>query len=229
MTEPLLTVDDPDWAAFKAGDDSYYLNLVGQAIRRYCGWNVFPSVTVTVPKLRVGSAGIIMLPSLYVTDVSEVVIGGVQDGLTRLDVGELADLDFGDDDFVEVDVSEFARSGGQVLEPDQYVWFPEGYVRVPTTHSWHYGGTYGFIPGGYAPSVSDVLATVTMTSGYDVVPAEIKQIAYELVNSTADMPSGNVKDIVTPGFRLQLSQVPGLSLNAGQCERLAPFKLSRTR
>jgi len=49
------------------------------------------------------------------------------------------------------------------------------------------------------------------------------------VNSTADMPSGNVKDIQTPGFRLQLSQVPGLSLNQGQMDRLAPFKLSRTR
>lgn len=227
--EPLLTVNDPDWAAFKAGDDAYYLNLAGEAIRRYCGWNLFPSATVTVSKLRVGSAGIVMLPSLYVTDVSEVVIGGIQDGLPRQDVGELGDIVIGSDDVVEIDVSDGARTGGNVLAPDQFVWFQEGYVRVPTTSSWHHGGSYGFIPGGYAPSVVDVLATVTMTSGYDVVPVEIKQIAYELVNSTADMPSGNVKDIQTPGFRLQLSQVPGLSLNEGQCQRLAPFKLSRTR
>jgi hypothetical protein len=61
------------------------------------------------------------------------------------------------------------------------------------------------------------------------LPAEVKQIAFELASTTAEMPSGNVKDIVTPGFRLQLTQNPGLSLNAGQCERLAQFKLSRTR
>ena len=227
MAQPLLTDTDPDWAAFKSGSEEYFLNVAGEAIRRYCGWNIFPSETLTVPKLRIGSAGIVMLPSLHVTDVFEVVVGGTQDTHVRSDVDDLGVVADGDD--VEVVVFDSARSGGTVLEPDQYVWFEEGYLRVPNTLSWHYGGTYGFIPGGYVPSVGDVYASATFQSGYDVLPAEVKQIAFELAYTTAEMPSGNVKDIVTPGFRLQLTQNPGLSLNAGQCERLAPFKLSRTR
>lgn len=191
--EPLVTADDPDWFAYKDGDESFYLRAAGDLIRRWCGWHIWPNETVTVPNLRVGSAGIIMLPSLFVTDVSEVQVAG------------------------------------EVLDPDGYVWHREGYVQVPTTAGWT-GGYYGYIPGGYAPAApGGSFAEVTMTHGYFDVPIEIKQIAFELVNAISELPAGNVKDIQTPGFRLQLSQDPGLALNVGQKDRLAPFKLSWTR
>lgn len=191
--EPLIPVDDPDWIAYKDGDESFYLRAAGDAIRRYCGWHIWPSLTVTVPKLRVGSGGIIMLPSLYVTDVDDVQVGD------------------------------------SVLDPADYMWFQEGYVQVPVAAAWT-GGYYGYLPGGYLPGANvGRYAEVTMTSGYAEVPAEIKQVVFELVNSVSDVPAGNVKEIETPGFRLELSGFSGLNLNEAQMGRLAAFKLSWTR
>lgn len=202
--EPLIDVDDPDWAAYKNGDESFTLRAAGEAIRRYCGWHIWPSITETVPKLRVGSRGLIMLPSLHVTDVSEVQIDG------------------------------------NIVNPDSYVWFREGYVELGINSSWIETVRRDGPGGGYAPDPAaarytirpegfGLLTQVTMKHGYEEVPAEVKQVAFELVTAVSEIPAGNVTEIQTPGFKLRLSGETGLTLNAGQMERLSGFKLSWTR
>lgn len=199
--DSLLSATDPDWSAFKAGDESYFLNAAGDAIRRFCGWHIAPSLTVTLDKLRVGSSGIIEVPSTYVTDVLEVALE--------------------------------QRAGAlKVLEPTDYVWMEYGIVQLrqaPHANPWGYYGGYGFMPGGYLPGAPLNMVRMTLTHGYDEVPAEVKQVAFELVNSSTDMPSGNVREIQTPGFKLQLSQAAGMSLNSQQMDRLSSFRLSRAR
>lgn len=189
--EPLISVGDPDWAAYQSGDDSYLLRAAGESIRRYCGWHIWPSITVTVKQLKAGSAGLVMLPSLYVTDVSEVV------------------------------------AGEDVLEPQDYQWFRDGYIQLPVQSSWN-PNYYGYVPGGYIPStVQGLPVEVTMTHGYAEVPLEIKQVAFELASTASDIPSGSATEIQTPGFRLKLGDgAGGLSLNCGQMSRLDSFKLS---
>lgn len=201
--EPLLTVDDPDWVAYQEGDDAYYLRAAGEMVRRYCGWHIAPSITATYDKLRVGSAGLVMLPSLHVTDVSAVQVG---DNL----------LDAGD-----------------------YAWFEPGYVQIGIDTVWL--GRGNGPGGGYSPDpmvgrLAGVpvglgrLASVTMTHGFEILPAEVKQVIFELASAASEIPSGVATEIATPGFRLKLDQgAGGLSMNCGQRDRLNAFKLSWAR
>lgn len=198
--DDLLSATDPDWAAFKAGDEAYFLKAASDAIRHYCGWHIFPSVTTSLDKLRVGSGGIIELPSKHVTDVQAVAM--------------------------------VYRDSEAVLDEDQYVWFDYGTVQLrnpPSRHPWGYYGGYGFMPGGYLPGSPLNIVRVDLTHGYEECPMEIKQVAFELVNSSTDLPSGNVREIWTPGFKLQLSQAAGMSLNPQQRDRLSVFRLGWAR
>jgi len=207
--EPLVTADDPDWVAYQEGDESYFLRAAGELIRRYCGWHIWPSVSVTVPKLRLGSGGIIMLPSLHVTDVFGVQVGD------------------------------------ESVDPNNYAWFEEGYVQLGVNAAWLGRGLRNFpmdgAGGGYAPDPAVArlagvpsglgrLAEVTMTHGYSEVPAEVKQVAFELANVASEIPSSLATEIHTPGFRLKLGHgAGGLALTAGQVDLLSSFKLSWTR
>lgn len=77
----LLTESDPDLADFLSeGDGSFssralfFMRAAAEEVRNYCGWHIAPSVTETIDKLIIGSQGIILVPSLYVTDVANVVV-----------------------------------------------------------------------------------------------------------------------------------------------------------
>jgi hypothetical protein len=72
-------------------------------------------------------------------------------------------------------------------------------------------------------------ASVTFTHGYDQVPAVIKEIAYELTTTTTEVPAGNAKDIQTPGFKLQLMQAYGATLNQDQKNRLANYRIGAVK
>lgn len=74
--QDLLTVEDPDWLKNATSDPGFLLRTTGEIIRTYCGWHIAPSITETRERLEVGSHGLIMLPSLHVTDVSSVVLNG---------------------------------------------------------------------------------------------------------------------------------------------------------
>lgn len=201
MTTPMFDVNDPDWAAFKAGDESYFLNVASDTIRRYVGWHLFPSLTMTFDQLKIGSSGLIEIPSKHVTEVQEVAL--------------------------------LQRAGAEkVLDPDEYVWFDYGMIQLrqaPFANPWGYYGGYGFQPGGYLPGAPLNMARVSLVHGYDEMPGSVKQIVFELVNSSMEMPSGNVREIQTPGFRLQLSQAAGMSLNPQQMDRLSAYRLGWAR
>jgi hypothetical protein len=197
MTD-LLDINDPDWSAFKAGDPEYFLRVTGDYIRRYCGWSIYPNVTVTATKIQVGSQGIIQLPTLYLTDVSAVSI----------------------------------RANGNypanVLDADRYEWFQHGVIK-PTGQAFYgsnwYRGYY-YEPGPFLlPTNAGGLADVTFTHGYDELPGDIKQVAYEMATSSMFLKAGNVKDVASPGFKLTSSTDAGLVLNPEQRNRLAPYRL----
>lgn len=196
--EPLVTTADPDWAAFQANDPDYYMRVAGQAIRRYCGWQIWPNQPVTARNLPIENRGIITLPSLMVTDVQAVLL---QDPT-------------GEDN--------------TVLEPGQYNWYDYGTVEPVNWQNWAgYVGSYGYGPENWSflAVYQTGLATVTFTSGYDELPEDVKQVAFELVTTTMEVAAGNVKEIQTPGYKLQLTQAYGATLNPDQKNRLSAYRL----
>lgn len=196
-TQPLVAADDADWTAFKAAAPEWFLGAAGAAVRNYCGWHLAPNLTVTLGNLEIGSRGIIMLPSRYVTAVSEVVIATGHD-----DQG----------------------STGVKLESGEYQWHAGGWI---VTKGGPYLGGYYFGPNpAYLPIYSHGLAQVTFTHGYQELPDDIKAVIFELAQSATDMPAGNVKGIAAPnGFQLDLSQPAGMTLNCDQRNRLANYRL----
>lgn len=70
----LVTPDD--LAKFEEGDAEFFLRASEKAVRTYCGWHISPVVTVTNGKFEIGRRGLIVLPSLFVTDVASVSIDG---------------------------------------------------------------------------------------------------------------------------------------------------------
>lgn len=74
MTENLLNTGD--FARFQAKDQSWFLGAVGETIRDFCHWHIFPVVSVTNVSAKIGGAGIIMLPTLNLVSVEEIRLGG---------------------------------------------------------------------------------------------------------------------------------------------------------
>jgi hypothetical protein len=71
----LVAASDPDIAKFAAGDQELFLKTAGDAVRRYCGWHIFPATTMIDELYNIGSGGLIMLRSRFVTAVAAVKIG----------------------------------------------------------------------------------------------------------------------------------------------------------
>ena len=221
--QDLLTPTDPDWAAFNNGDPEYALRVAGDTIREYCGWHIAPSMTFTLDKLAIGTDGRIMLPSLYVTDVAELLI------------------------------QTSPQKPWELQDPTMYTWFKEGYV-LPIGQTFYgsqwYAGYY-YEPGPYfLPTTNTGIASVTFTSGHDSTPDTIKQIAYEMANTSGISASGGtpgglpsssaVKEVASPGFRLVLggggTSGNGLggtgtlgSLTDNQKNRLASYRIGAVK
>lgn len=71
----LVAARDRDVSAY--GDvGSYFLRAAGEVVRSHCGWHIYPSITVTDQTLPVGSYGLVLLPSAYVTDMASVSVDG---------------------------------------------------------------------------------------------------------------------------------------------------------
>jgi hypothetical protein len=106
------------------------------------------------------------------------------------------------------------------LDPTKYRWFREGYIEpatAPYVHSW-----------GYLPNTTGGYATVTLSHGYEAVPADVKQVAYELAGWSSAVPiGGDVHQIQSPGFSLTLGGKTslGMNLTAEQKERLSGYKI----
>ena len=195
---PLCDPNDPDWASFQAQDPNYFLSVAGARIRTYCGWRIYPNDTDTVDRLRIGTDGRIMLPSLYVTDVAQLTVQtGVNTSIT-----------------IDPDMYEWFANGW-IMPLGLTGWGWGGYS----------GFYYGPDTPAYLPWMNFGYATVTFTHGYPAVPADVKSVAYELAEVAAEMTAGNVSGITTPGYQLTLTRNAGLNLNCEQMDRLAPYRL----
>lgn len=73
---PLVSKEDPDYASFQSGDDTFFLNAAGREVRKYCGWHIYPSKVEENVRREITRGGVILLKSLYVTDVSSVIVDG---------------------------------------------------------------------------------------------------------------------------------------------------------
>jgi hypothetical protein len=199
--QALLDINDPDWAAYQAGDPEYFLRVCGETIRTYCGWHIYPNEQLTISNVEIGSRGMITLPSLYVTAVHSVTLQASGD------------------------------TNEVVLDPEQYNWFQKGWIEPVgwQWYGAYSGFYYGPDNWSYLPVYQFGLATVVFNSGYDVVPDPIKQVAYELTAWTgAFKTGGDVKEVASPGFRLALGDSgggTGMNLNDNQKNRLAPYRI----
>lgn len=73
---PLVPDGDSDLASWQAGTQDFYLTAATDEVRKYCGWHIAPSLTVTDQRHRIGSKGYVMLRSTYVTGVDSVTLDG---------------------------------------------------------------------------------------------------------------------------------------------------------
>jgi hypothetical protein len=202
----LISSNDSDWQSFKSGDEDYYLRVAGSAIRKYVGWHLWPSKTVTVTKIQTGSQGLVMLPSRHVTDVTEVLVENQTD-----------------------------PENPTVLDPGQYTWFEGGWIQRTGAAlggwGWGWPGAYYYGPDApyYLPVYNFGLVDVTFTHGYDILPDDIKQVAFELATSTMTVQPGlgNIKEVQSPQYKTVFGQTPGLNLNPNQTSRLANYRLGR--
>jgi hypothetical protein len=205
MTQDLVQANDPDWADFQSGDPDYYLRVAGTTLRKYCGWHLFPSKSETITKREIGSHGIIDLPTRYITAVASVVVENRTDPENPITV-----------------------------DPTQYVWFPEGNIQLTTSApggwSWGWPGAYFYGPDApyYLPVYNFGLCDVTLTHGYDILPDDVKQIAFELAKSSMKLaPSGigNVKEVGSPQYKTVFGTTPGMTLTPDQKCKLANYRV----
>lgn len=78
MTDPLAALLNPtDFGKFKSKDQDWFLGVVGDTIRDFCGWHIFPVISETNIEAKIGNNGIVMLPTLNLVSVEEVRVGDV--------------------------------------------------------------------------------------------------------------------------------------------------------
>lgn len=195
----LVDAQDPDWSAYLTDDPDWFLRAAGREIRKYCGWHLFPNQRDTVHKIRVGTRGIIMLPSRHVTSVEAVHIS----------------MNEGHPPSTE--------------NPNDYVWHEAGYIErkgFAYYAGWYYAGYYYGNDPYYLPVWDTGFAAVTFWHGYPTLPEDVKEVAFELAEQAMQVRAGNVKMLEAPGgFRAQTSQNFGLSLNPEQKDRLANYRI----
>lgn len=73
---PLVDANDADLAAFKAGSEEFFIRAAAEEVRKYCGWHVAPSRVEENVRRGITRDGVILLNSLYVTDVAAVQVDG---------------------------------------------------------------------------------------------------------------------------------------------------------
>ena len=125
MTQPFSNASDPDWALWQTSDQSFFLNKATDAIRRYCGWHVWPVVSVMGFRAWFGAEGLAMLPSTYVTGISSVTVGSLTDEPQAL----VADQDY----FWDAPQPWFSLAPNS-WQPDDFalVNFSHGFATLPT-------------------------------------------------------------------------------------------------
>lgn len=62
--------------SFRSRDPNWFLGAVGETIRDYCGWHIFPVKQSTNVECRIGNQGLVMLPTLDLKTVMGVRLNG---------------------------------------------------------------------------------------------------------------------------------------------------------
>lgn len=205
VLEQLVSETDPDWAAYQSDDPAWFLRAAGRVIRKYVGWHIFPNIQTVEDKIAVGSRGIIMLSSRHVTQV----------------------------DSLKVQSEASAPVGAppppyQWIDPNDYVWHETGYIErkgFAYYAGWYYASYFYGNDPYYLPVWNTGFAQCTYWHGYETLPDDVKEVAFELAEQAMTVRAGNVKMMESPGgYRLQTSQNFGLALNPEQMNRLAPYR-----
>jgi hypothetical protein len=196
VLQGLADINDPDWEAFQNDDPEFFLRAAGTAIRRFCSWHIFPNLRQHVTKITTGSDGLLMLPSLHITDVERLTLsfGGHEQEIRH------SDFQWHEAGYIQLRSAYWDdwQAAGYYYRPDQYT--------LPITQ-----------PG---------LATCTFWTGYHTLPEDVKSVAYELATSTMTLKTGNLKSLATPGeYKIELTQDAGLTLNDDQKDRLSSYRL----
>lgn len=71
--DPGMLLSASDFARFKSRDESWFLGVVGDQIRDYCGWHIAPVLSITGYRTTIGNDGIIMLPTTRLLSVEQFV------------------------------------------------------------------------------------------------------------------------------------------------------------
>lgn len=131
----LLAPDDADLLAYVSdqetaltGRESFLVRAACEIVRDYCGWHIAPSITATYDNLRIGSGGIIMVPSGYVTDVASVTIRS-PGGDVILD--PTTEYDWYPQGFIEAKSPQWRYGYGAVYGP-----YKAGLASVAMTHGY---------------------------------------------------------------------------------------------
>lgn len=191
-------VETADLAKFEEGDPEFFVRSAEAAVRKYCGWHIAPSANVLNGRYPVGSRGLIVLPSLQVTAVQSVSVCGKD------------------------------------LDPSEYSWDESGIIHRLTT-AWpmlragagylddfgDYAGYYSLF-GSYPPSG---IAQVSFTHGYAKTPPDVAAVIFEMASKAIELPAASATDIQAGPFRAKLRDTEGLTLTAGQKERLSGYRL----
>lgn len=93
MTEPLLS--PTDFGRFKNLDESWFLEVVGEAIRNFCGWHIFPIVSTLGYQGRIGNGGTIMLPTTKLLSVEQITCGSYALADSMYEVVEAGWIEYG--------------------------------------------------------------------------------------------------------------------------------------
>jgi hypothetical protein len=191
----LASIEDPDWTAWQADDPEFFLRAAGKAIRRYCSWHLFPNIRQHVTKITPGSDGIIMLPSLHVTDVDRLTVsfGGHEQEIRH------SDYEWFQAGYIEIRHhcwDDWQAAG--YYGPDQF-YLPITQPGLATCTFWT---GYHTLPED-VKSVAYELATSTMT----LKTGNLKSLA------------------TPGEYKIELTQDAGLTLNDDQKDRLSSYRL----
>lgn len=187
---PLLNPDD--YSTFAEIDSGWFLAAAGAAIRRFCDWHIYPSLTESKYSLM-GGDGTVILRSGHVTGVTSITLP-VNSQVIDPSCYFLDPMS---------SVVHFVRPAGALNS--------SGWWAVP------FGGT-----NAYPKYFRHVW--VEMTHGYDELPPEVAEVAYELVMRAMEKPAGVANKVQAGPYRFEFDPF-GLILSEDQKCRLSPYKL----
>jgi hypothetical protein len=192
---PLLNKDD--YGSFANLDLDYWLAAVGDRVRRYLGWHLFPSLTTTSLEFMTGD-GTILLPTRHLTNVVQVSPPW--------------------DPSQQIDCSAYVwdRRGWIRFLPMAY-----GYAPTPASADlWPIDTARLFD----AYPKHNRRMSVTFTHGYPEMPPSVAEVCYEVAMRAMEKPAGVATQVQAGPYNFKFQEF-GIVLSDDQKNRLSHYKL----